>query len=126
MVNSQSAEGTPPPARPRPAWRRLGTARVAGRSMAPTLLDGDRLLLRYGAAPRAGRLVVVRLPGRGLSVKRAAFAVPEGWWVERDNPAEGVDSWLVGAIAPGDVVALVLCRYWPRPGRFPHAPLRRR
>ena len=95
------------------ALPRLGAARVAGRSMTPTLLDGDRLLLRYGAAARPGRLVVVRLPGRGLSVKRAAFAVPEGWWVERDNPAEGVDSWLVGAIAPQDVVAVVLFRYWP-------------
>jgi hypothetical protein len=89
--------------------------------MLPTLCDGDRLLLRYGAPPRIGRLVVVRLPGRGLSVKRVAFRVPEGWWVERDNPAEGVDSWLVGAIPAADVVAVVLCRYWPPRRRLPSA-----
>jgi len=91
--------------------------------MLPTLRDGDRLLLRRGADPRPGRLVVVRLPGRGLSVKRAAFRVPEGWWVERDNPGEGVDSWLVGAVPPDDVVAVVVCRYWPPPlRRFPPPP----
>jgi hypothetical protein len=116
------------PRPPRPARRRLsrlGTARVAGRSMLPTLRAGDRLLLRYGAAPRPGRLVVVRLPGRGLSVKRAAFRLPEGWWVERDNPAEGVDSWLVGAIPPHDVVAVVVCRYWPPPvSRLPSPPVK--
>jgi hypothetical protein len=92
---------------------RFSTARVAGRSMLPTLREGDRLLLDHGARPRAGRIAVVRLPGRGLSVKRIAFRVPEGWWVERDNPAEGVDSWLVGAIPSADVVAVVVCRYWP-------------
>ena len=98
---------------------RFSTARVAGRSMLPTLRDGDRLLLHRGGVPRVGCLVVVRLPERGLSVKRVAFRVPEGWWVERDNPAEGVDSWSVGAIAAADVVAVVVCRYWPlrRPGR---------
>lgn len=102
---------------------RFGTARVAGGSMLPTLREGDRLLLRYGGRARPGRLVVVRLPGRGLSVKRVAMRVPEGWWVERDNPAEGVDSWLVGAIPDTDVVAVVMCRYWPV---RPHGRRRRR
>lgn len=92
---------------------RFSTARVAGRSMLPTLREGDRLLLDRGGAPKIGRLAVVRLAGRGLSVKRVAFRVPEGWWVERDNPGEGVDSWLVGAIPAADVVAVVVCRYWP-------------
>lgn len=95
---------------------RFSLARVAGRSMSPTLRAGDRLLLDHAGRPRVGRVVVVRLPERGLSVKRITFRVPEGWWVERDNPAEGVDSWLVGAIAPADVVAVVICRIWP-PGR---------
>ena len=46
---------------PWPACARLATwglAVVRGRSMQPTLHDGDRLLVRHGAAPRAGR------PGR--------------------------------------------------------------
>lgn len=94
--------------------RGLGTAVVRGRSMAPTLADGDLLLVRYGRTPRPGDLVVVRLPGsRPLSVKRATRRTGEGWWVERDNPDEGVDSWLVGAISDRDVVAVVRCRLWP-------------
>jgi hypothetical protein len=46
-------------------------------------------------------------------VKRASRHTPEGWWVERDNPAEGVDSWLVGAVPDEDVLARVLGRVWP-------------
>jgi phage repressor protein C with HTH and peptisase S24 domain len=97
----------------------IGMAVVRGRSMLPTLREGDRLLVRYGASPRPGSLVVVRLPDRPLSVKRATHREADGWWVERDNPAEGVDSWLVGAIPEGDVVAVVLARLWPRPGLSP-------
>jgi signal peptidase I len=93
--------------------RRFGLAVVRGRSMEDTLFDGDRLLIRYATPPRRGRLVVVRLPDRPLSVKRAVHRVPGGWWVERDNPDEGVDSWLVGAVPDRDVVASVVCRVWP-------------
>jgi hypothetical protein len=81
--------------------------------MEPTLRDGDHLLVLWGGRPRPGRLVVVRWPGLPLSVKRAAFPADGGWWVERDNPSEGVDSWQVGAVAPGDVLAVVLVRVWP-------------
>ncbi len=99
--------------------RRVGVARVRGRSMLPTLADGDRLLVRYDDVPAAGDLVVVRLPpgpdgqDRPLAVKRVAWREQAGWWVERDNPAEGVDSWSVGAIADYDVVAVVVARVWP-------------
>jgi hypothetical protein len=87
---------------------------VRGRSMEPTLLDGDRLLVVPGGRPSAGRVAVVRLPGgRPLSIKRLAFPAEGGWWVERDNPADGVDSWQVGAIAERDVVAIAWLRYWP-------------
>ncbi len=102
-----------------------GLAVVAGRSMEPTLYDGDRLLVHYGAAPRPGRLAVVRLPGdRPIAVKRLVAKVEAGWWVERDNPAEGVDSWLVGAIPEGDVLACALWRVWPlrRGGRANRGP----
>ncbi len=81
--------------------------------MEPTLVDGDRLLVRYDAPPRLGGLAVVRLPARPLSVKRVTARDEGGWWVERDNPDEGVDSWLVGAVAPADVVAIVVWRVWP-------------
>jgi phage repressor protein C with HTH and peptisase S24 domain len=98
------------PARPRLGW---GTARVSGDSMRPTFQPGDLLLVRYGAAPRIGRCAIVRLPGRGLAVKRVTRHEPAGWWVERDNPAAGVDSWLVGAIPDADIVAVVVRRVWP-------------
>jgi phage repressor protein C with HTH and peptisase S24 domain len=98
----------------------FGVAVVRGRSMEPTLYEGDRLLIRYGAEPRPGSLCVVRLPDRPLAVKRVTFRVDDGWWVERDNPAEGVDSWLVGAVVPEDVVARVVARVWPLVRRRRH------
>ena len=112
---------------------RLGTAVVTGRSMEPTLHEGDRLLVLYGARPRADRLALVTLPpdaggaARPLAVKRVTGRDPSGgvgWWVERDNPHEGVDSWTVGAIAPDDVHALVLTRI-PHPRLHRLRPRRR-
>jgi hypothetical protein len=91
----------------------LGVAIVRGRSMEPTLRDGDRLLIRYGGRVRPKSLVVVRLPDRPLAVKRADHRVDGGWWVVRDNPDDGVDSWTVGAIPDDDVVAVAVARVWP-------------
>lgn len=105
----------------------MGIAVVRGRSMQPTLQDGDRLLVSYGAAPRPGRLVIVRLPDRPIAVKRAVRRMPQGWWVERDNPENGVDSWLVGPVADDDVLGCVLVRLWPwRVAWLQHAWARRR
>jgi hypothetical protein len=87
--------------------------------MRPTLYDGDRLLVLHGGRVRPGRLVVVLLPDGAdqshivVAVKRAARRQPDGWWVERDNPAEGVDSWLVGPVPDERVLAVVLARVWP-------------
>jgi Peptidase S24-like len=82
--------------------------------MLPTLRDGDRLLVRYGAEPepRPGSLVIVALPGdRPMSVKRLVRHEPDGgWWVERDNRREGVDSWQVGAVPAGGLEAVVVAR----------------
>ena len=88
--------------------------------MLPTLRPGDLLLLRRGAEPSAGDLVVADLPGgRGAGVKRAVRREPDGWWVERDSPTEGADSWLFGAVPAADVHGVVRARLWPRPGRLP-------
>ncbi|QNN51943.1 S24 family peptidase [Nocardioides mesophilus] len=106
---------------PSGSGRRLGLARVHGRSMEPTLHEGDRLVVLHGARPRVGRLAVVRLPGEVLAVKRVTRREPSGWWVERDNPREGVDSWSVGAVPDADVLAVVLLRVWsPDPSRPGH------
>jgi phage repressor protein C with HTH and peptisase S24 domain len=101
--------------------RRLGLAVVRGRSMQPTLYDGDRLLVVHNAAPRAGGLAVVRLPDGVVAVKRVTRRETDGWWVERDNPHEGVDSWLVGAVPDADVLARVVARVWPL-RRVSHPP----
>jgi hypothetical protein len=96
--------------------------------MLPTLVDGDRLLVRWGRRPTSRRLhrgclVVVRLPPdaggnpRPVSVKRAVRHGTDGWWVERDSATEGVDSWQVGALPDDAVLAVVAARLWPRPTR---------
>jgi nickel-type superoxide dismutase maturation protease len=97
--------------------RGVRIVRVAGESMLPTLRDGDVLLVRGGARVRAGRLVILRLPDGTIAVKRATHRVAEGWWVERDNPAAGVDSWQVGAVGEADVLGMVFARIWPWRGR---------
>ncbi len=97
---------------------RLGVAVVHGRSMEPTLHEGDAVLVGWGWPVRRGRLALVRLPDepgypRGLSIKRVTSrdpVDPARWWVERDNEREGVDSWQVGGLAERDVLATVLGR----------------
>jgi hypothetical protein len=84
--------------------------------MSPTLRDGDRLLVLHGAGPRPGRVAVVRFADGVVAVKRLDHHDHEGWWVTRDNPAEGRDSWSGGAIGDDDVLAVVVGRLWPRPG----------
>ena len=101
---------------------RLGMAVVRGRSMTPTLRDGDRLLVQYGATPRAGNLAVVRFADGVVAVKRLDHQSRDGWWVVRDNAFEGRDSWSGGAIGPDGVLAVVRVRIWPRPGRLPGRP----
>lgn len=107
--------------RPR-GWRLV---RVAGESMRPTLRPGDVLLVRRRRVPRPGQVVVADLPGgRGEGVKRALRREPDGWWLERDNPRTGTDSWLFGAVAADAVTGVVLLRLWPRPGRLRAQPSR--
>ena len=102
--------------------RRLGMAVVRGRSMTPTLHEGDRLLVLHGGDPRAGRLAVVRFADGVVAVKRLDHQAADGWWVVRDNAFEGRDSWSGGAIAEHGVLAVVVVRLWPRPGRLPGPP----
>lgn len=87
--------------------------------MLPTLADGDLVVVGYGLQPRPGRLAVVQLPpdesgrARPLAVKRVTGPDPQGgsgWWVERDNPGEGVDSWSVGPVPSSAIRAVVLVR----------------
>ena len=88
--------------------------------MLPTLREGDRLLVRYGARPRPGDLVVARFADGTLTVKRAVEERHTrsggiGWWLVSDNPGEGVDSRHRGPVAQEQVLAVVRLRLWPSP-----------
>ncbi|GGL30433.1 S24 family peptidase [Phycicoccus endophyticus] len=95
--------------------------RVRGRSMLPTYREGDVLLVLRGARPRPGRAHVVHLPPdrwgrpRPLSVKRLTGTDPDDphrWWVDSDNPAEGVTSFDVGTLAEEDIAGVVAGLVW--------------
>jgi hypothetical protein len=82
--------------------------------MAPTLRDGDAVLARRGGrSPRAGDVVLARFRARPdlLVVKRIARSAVDGWWIEGDNEYATDDSRVYG---PADVVARVICQWWPR------------
>lgn len=100
-----------------------GLVRVAGPSMVPTLRDGDRLIVRYGAPVRPGDVVVAYrpdLPGLVI-VKRAVRCVDDGWWLRGDNPYGSDDSAAFGAVP----ARLVLARALLRLRRGGPGPLRR-
>jgi nickel-type superoxide dismutase maturation protease len=101
-----------------PLWR----VAVAERSMEPSLLPGDWLLVRRSMRPgrplriRPGQIVIAQHPGRPelLLVKRAARADGEGWWLESDNPGAGaVDSRRFGPVPAKLIEGRVVLRYWP-------------
>lgn len=108
----------------RKATPRWGLAVVSGDSMRPHLRDGDRLLVDYRRNPVPGDVVVARVPGRPVSVKRASgrrtteLGEP-GWWLLSDDPERGTDSRTYGAVADADILAVVVRRIWPLSRRRP-------
>ncbi|MCX4805692.1 nickel-type superoxide dismutase maturation protease [Streptomyces sp. NPDC058682] len=98
--------------------RRFEVVEVTGPSMVPTLLNGDRLVVRYGAAVRPGDVVVLRHPLQQdlLLVKRAVERRPGGsWWVLGDNPYnETGDSTVFGPVPAELVLATAVLRFRPR------------
>ncbi|MFF1559699.1 nickel-type superoxide dismutase maturation protease [Streptomyces sp. NPDC058279] len=97
---------------------RFGLADVSGPSMVPTLLHGDRLLVRYGAVVRPGAVVVLRHPFQQdlLVVKRAVERRPGGWWVLGDNPYNTTgDSTDYGTVPEELVLATAVLRLRPLP-----------
>ena len=98
---------------------------VAGRSMVPTLLPGDRLLVVRlpGWWPlRGGSLVAVRDPRRSerLLIKRLSVSGPRTVVVLGDNLAESTDSRELGPLPRRSVVGVAWYRYAPpeRAGRL--------
>ncbi|GAA2632493.1 MULTISPECIES: nickel-type superoxide dismutase maturation protease [Streptomyces] len=98
--------------------RRFGVVDVTGPSMVPTLLNGDQLVVRYGASVRPGDVVVLRHPLQQdlLVVKRAVERRPGGsWWVLGDNPFnETGDSTDFGPVPAELVLATAVLRFRPR------------
>jgi hypothetical protein len=88
--------------------------------MAPTLRDGDVVLVRVGARPAVGNVVLVRWASRPrqLSVKRAVAPANGGWIVRGDNAFGSTDSRELG---PAEVLGVIKWRLWPRPGGFRRA-----
>jgi nickel-type superoxide dismutase maturation protease len=107
------------------ARRWLDVVEVRGRSMSPTLLPGDRLLV-VRARPRPGDVVLApdpRAPAREL-VKRVDSVGRSGVRLRGDNPAASTDAREFGAIPAAAVGWRALGRYWPldRAGPIPAAP----
>ena len=101
------------------ALRRLDAVDVAGRSMAPALLPGDRLLVESityrRRPPSSGEVVLAPDPrhhAREL-VKRVAATGAGTLELRGDAPGESTDSRDFGAVPTASVRWRVVCRYWP-------------
>ncbi len=106
------------------AVRRLDAVAVRGRSMAPALVPGDRLIVaRRRGWPRAGEVVVVADPrdARRELIKRVASVEPDGVVLLGDNPAHSTDGRDFGTVPAAAVEWRAVVRYWPpsRAGRVP-------
>lgn len=106
----------------------LDAVEVSGRSMAPTLRPGDRLLVETWTyrrrLPQVGEVVVApdpRAPTREL-VKRVA-AVDDGRITLHGDAARSTDSRRFGSVPLAAVRARAAFRYWPlaRAGLIPAA-----
>ena len=97
--------------------RRVDVVEVRGRSMAPALLPGDRLLVAR-LPPRAGHVVLAfdprdpHEPRREL-VKRVSSLGPAGAMLRGDNRSESTDGRTFGVLPPTAVGWRVIGRYWP-------------
>jgi nickel-type superoxide dismutase maturation protease len=107
--------------------RWLDVVEVRGRSMAPSLLPGDRLVVEshsyQGRAPRLGEIVLAadpRDPDREL-IKRVAAIDHEGASADLrgDAPTESTDSRAFGSVPLSTIRWRAVYRYWPpqRAGR---------
>jgi len=100
--------------------KRWGLDLVRGSSMLPTIRGWRRVLVvRYGAKPRIGDVVIVDRPDRpGFHVvKRLTDHDSRGWWVESDNRDAGAiqaDSWQFGHVIDAQILGVVR---WPRISR---------
>lgn len=110
------------------ASRWLDVVEVRGRSMAPALLPGDRLLVEsrsyLSRAPRSGEIVLATDPRQGDRelIKRVATVDEEAAAADLrgDAPDESTDSRSFGAVPLAAIRWRAAFRYWPpeRAGRL--------
>ncbi len=88
---------------------------VVGDSMEPTLSAGDRLLIRRGAVPAEGSLIVFPDPRDQdrLLVKRAQRVSAGEVVAVGDNPIASTDSRHFGLVAVSDLIGVALLKYSP-------------
>ena len=100
------------------ARRWLDVVEVRGRSMAPALLPGDRLLVMRAPA-RVGDIVLAPDPrdARRELIKRVRSIGLSGVRLAGDNAPESTDARTFGPIPAHAIRWRVAARYWP-PGRI--------
>lgn len=82
--------------------------RVVGQSMAPTLNDGEFVLVSERIEPRAGAIVTARGSGSTVEIiKRVSQIDSAGVWLLSDNAQVGTDSRSFGALNPSSVTGVV-------------------
>jgi nickel-type superoxide dismutase maturation protease len=107
--------------------RHLDVVEVRGRSMAPALVPGDRLLVARFGSPSVGDVVLAADPrdSRRELVKRvSALDRGGGVTLRGDNRSQSTDARTFGAIPRAAVRWRAIGRYWPvdRIGRISPAP----
>ena len=102
--------------------RWIDVVEVEGRSMAPTLLPGDWLIVERRSyvrrRPRIGEIVLVgdpRLPSREL-IKRVARIGTAGLELRGDNAAASTDSATFGPLPEAAITWRAIFRCWPPRG----------
>ncbi len=87
---------------------------VEGASMAPTLMAGDRLLVRRARPVTVGDVVVVADPRGGrVIVKRVSAVLGDDIVVRGDNPMASTDSRHFGPVSRKTLVGTVVRCYAP-------------
>ncbi len=76
--------------------------------MLPTYMPGDLVLGKRNFKPRVGQVVLVRF--HHLHIKRIRELLPNGVWIEGDNPDKSTDSRQIGAVGYDQIEAQVIAK----------------